>query len=320
MDPLLRLEGLTKTYTIKSTWGKKSHRLKAVDGVDLAIMPGEIVGLVGESGCGKSTLGKLVLRLEDPTSGRILYKGEDVTSWPENRMRSLRKQMQLIFQDPYSSLNPRQDVFHTVAEPFIIHKLCKTRTELSERVSAILREVGIGEDQLYRYPHEFSGGQRQRIGIARALALHPEFIVADEPVSALDVSIQAQVINLLLDLKNKFNLTYLFIAHDLQVVQYLSTRIAVMYLGKIVEVFEKDLLGQVQHHPYTEALLAAAPYPDPKRRRKRIVLEGDPPSPLNTPPGCPFHPRCSYHTEICTTDRPVWHEAGRKHWISCHIR
>ncbi len=320
MDPLLEVRGLSKHYPVGTVWGSKKRMLKAVDGVDLAIMPGEILGLVGESGCGKSTLGRIITRLEQPTSGVILYRKQDISALPDRKMRSLRKNIQIIFQDPYSSLNPRQNVFRIVAEPLIIHKLCRNKAELSERVTAILKEVGIADDQLYRYPHEFSGGQRQRIGIARALALQPDFVLADEPVSALDVSIQAQVINLLLELKDKFNLTYLFIAHDLQVVQYLSTRIAVMYLGSIVEVFDKDILGQVSHHPYTEALLAAAPYPDPTRRQKRLVLHGDPPSPLDVPPGCPFHPRCPYSEDICTSNKPLWHEAASRQWLSCHLR
>lgn len=321
MNPVVEVKDLFKHYQVRSSfWGGKDHVLQAVAGVNLTIMPGEILGLVGESGCGKSTLGRLILKLEEPASGQVFYKGRDVSSLSQRQMRNLRRDMQIIFQDPYSSLNPRRNIFDIVAEPFVIHKLCRSRTELVEKVTHILGEVGIGEGQLYRYPHEFSGGQRQRIGIARALALHPEFIVADEPVSSLDVSIQAQVINLLLDLKNKFNLTYLFIAHDLQVVHYLSTRIAVMYLGKIVEIIDKNILGQVPHHPYTEALLAAAPYPDPTRRQRRIILEGDPPSPLNIPPGCPFHPRCPYRKDICTTDKPLWHEASQRQWLSCHIR
>lgn len=321
MNPLVEVKDLFKYYSAKSGfWTGKPGTLRAVNGVNLTIMPGEILGLVGESGCGKSSLGRLILRLEEPSSGRIFYKGQDISSLSSRQMRNLRRNMQIIFQDPYSSLNPRQNVFSILAEPFIIHKVCRTKTDLVERVTGILREVGISEDQLYRYPHEFSGGQRQRIGIARALALRPGFVVADEPVSALDVSIQAQVLNLLLDLKNRFNLTYLFIAHDLQVVYYLSTRIAVMYIGKIVEIIDKNLLGQIPHHPYTEALLAAAPYPDPKRRQKPILLKGDPPSPLNIPPGCPFHSRCPYQRDICTTDKPAWHKAGGRQWLACHIR
>ncbi len=321
MNPLVELKDLSKNYLVRSSfWRGKQEVIQAVDDVNLEIMPGEILGLVGESGCGKSTLGRLILHLEKPSSGQVLYKGQDISSLSGKQLRDLRNNMQIIFQDPYSSLNPRQNVFSIVAEPLVIHKVCRTRDDLVEQVTSILKEVGIPEDQLHRYPHEFSGGQRQRIGIARALALRPDFVVADEPVSALDVSIQAQIINLLLDLKSKFHLTYFFIAHDLQVVYYLSTRIAVMYLGRIVEIVDKNLLGPVTHHPYTEALLAAAPYPDPTRRHKRIVLEGDPPSPLNRPPGCPFHPRCPYRRDICTTDKPLWHEASHKQWLSCHIR
>lgn len=321
MNPLIEVQNLSKRYILKKGfWSGKEQALQAVDDVNLSIMAGEIVGLVGESGCGKSTLGRLIVRLEEPGSGKIFYKGRDISSLSGREMRNLRRNMQIIFQDPYSSLNPRQDVFSIVAEPFIIHHLYRTKADLAEQVSSILEEVGIARDQIYRYPHEFSGGQRQRIGIARALALHPEFIVADEPVSALDVSIQAQVINLLLDLRNKFHLTYLFIAHDLQVVHYLSTRIVVMYLGKIVEMAAKTLLGQVPHHPYTEALLAAAPHPDPARRQKRLILQGDPPSPLDIPSGCPFHPRCPYKRDICSTEKPVWHQSGREQWLSCHIR
>lgn len=318
MKPLLETKNLSRHHSVTTSWGKKVT-LKALDNVTLSVNQGEILGLVGESGCGKSSLGRLILNLEKPTSGNVLYKGEDISSWKHSKMRSLRRNMQIVFQDPYSSLNPRQNVFQIVAEPFIIHKLHRNKTELREKVTAILKEVGIGEDQLNRYPHEFSGGQRQRIGIARALALHPEFIVADEPVSALDVSIQAQVINLLLDLKNKFNLTYLFIAHDLQVVSYVSTRIAVMYLGRIVEIFDKALLGQVAHHPYTEALLSAVPYPDPDYKQNRELLEGDPPSPMNTPSGCSFHPRCKYRVERCSSEIPPCHGDGEQ-WLSCHVR
>jgi oligopeptide/dipeptide ABC transporter ATP-binding protein len=296
-------------------------QVRAVDGVSLAIAPGETLGLVGESGCGKSTLGRTVLRLLEPTGGKIVYDGQDLTTLPAGELRPYRRHLQMIFQDPYASLNPRMTVGATLAEPLEIHALAKTRAEKDARVAELLGKVGLRPDAARRYPHEFSGGQRQRIGIARALAVRPRFIVADEPISALDVSIQAQIVNLLQDLQKAENLTYLFISHDLKVVQHIADRVAVMYLGKVVELADAPALYKEPLHPYTKALLSAVPLPDPKRARQRILLEGDVPSPVKPPAGCPFHPRCPVKDkpQTCFDTPPPLRQIRTGRLAACHV-
>ncbi len=297
--------------------------IRAVDGVTFDIRRGETVGLVGESGCGKTTLGRCILMLYRPTSGRIVFEGHDLTAMKPGEIRRMRRRMQMIFQDPYASLNPRMTVGSIIAEPMIIHGLAKNRKERRERVEELMRVVGLNPFYANRYPHEFSGGQRQRIGIARALAVQPSFIVADEPVSALDVSIQAQIINLLEELQERFQLTYLFIAHDLSVVRHISNRVAVMYLGKVMELTDRDELYANPLHPYTKALLSAVPVPDPavEAKRERIILHGEIPSPMRPPPGCVFHTRCPIAIDECRTRVPEWRNVGstdRPHWVACH--
>ena len=320
-EPLLTVKNLVKHFPIKGgLFSREVARVHAVDGISFDINRGETLGLVGESGCGKSTTGRCILRLIEPTSGEVTFEEKNVTALDKRSLRHLRRDMQIIFQDPYASLNPRMTVGSIVGEAIVIHKLAKTRKEREERVVHLLETVGLSSDHLRRYPHEFSGGQRQRIGIARALAVSPKLIVADEPVSALDVSIQAQVINLLEDLQKQFNLTYLFIAHDLSVVEHISTRVAVMYLGKIVEIAPAKELYNNPKHPYTEALLSAVPIPDPSVKRKRILLEGDVPSPIKPPSGCRFHTRCPIRVPACSEHEQVLKQISPDHWVACQVR
>jgi oligopeptide/dipeptide ABC transporter ATP-binding protein len=319
-DTLVRVEELLKYFPVQgSVFRGDSLQVHAVDDVNLEIQRGETLGLVGESGCGKSTLGKLILGLVKPTAGRVLFEGIDLSTIGRHDMKHLRRRMQIIFQDPFSSLNPRRTVQSTLMEPLTIHAI-GTRSQRHEKVIALLDEVGLSPEHLKRYPHEFSGGQRQRIGIARALALNPSLIVADEPVSALDVSIRSQVLNLLEDLQEKHGLTYLFISHDLSVVEHIADRVAVMYLGKIVEIGAKMSIYENPLHPYTEALLSAVPIPDPARKQKRIILRGDVPSPIDPPAGCRFHPRCWLMIPVCRELEPPLVDVGGGHMAACHVR
>jgi len=319
-ETLLRVRDLKKHFEIKRGffWGEPA-KVHAVDGVSFDLFRGETLGLVGESGCGKSTTGRLILRTIEPTAGEVTFEGVSIFQAGKAEMRALRQRMQIIFQDPYSSLNPRMTVEQIVGEGIVIHKLAKTKADRRERVADLLSKVGLSPEQMHRYPHEFSGGQRQRVGIARALAVNPRLIIADEPISALDVSIQAQVINLLEDLQEQFDLTYLFIAHDLRVVEHISDRVAVMYLGRIVELSDSVDLYAKPLHPYTEALLSAIPIPDPTTKRQRILLEGDPPSPINPPSGCHFHTRCHKRFDRCDKEVPVLREVAPRHWVACHL-
>lgn len=321
---LLQIKDLKVHFPIqRGVFRRQVGSIKAVDGVSFDILKGETLGLVGESGCGKSTTGLAILRLQSMSGGQVFYEGQDISSLTEQQMRLMRRHMMMIFQDPYSSLNPRMTIGSIIGEPLNVFNI-GTSKERAERVEELLHLVGLNPAFINRYPHEFSGGQRQRIGIARALATNPAFIVADEPISALDVSIQAQVVNLLDDLKNKLGLTYLFIAHDLSMVRYISNRVAVMYLGKIMELGDRNTVFDQSMHPYTRALLSAVPIANPKkeRNRQRIILKGDVPSPANPPAGCHFHPRCAFATEICSQAEPTLRnlgsDTGPQHWVACH--
>ncbi len=320
-EPLLKVKDLVKQFPIKGgLLGREVDRVHAVDGVSFDMAAGETLGVVGESGCGKSTTGRCILRLIEPTSGEVWFDGKNVTTATKEQLRALARDMQIIFQDPYASLNPRMTVAAIIGEALTIHQLTKTPREYDDRIVQLLETVGLGADHMRRFPHEFSGGQRQRIGIARALAVSPKLIVCDEAVSALDVSIQAQVINLLEDLREQFNLTYVFIAHDLSVVEHISHRVAVMYLGRIVELAPARDLYVNPLHPYTEALLSAVPIPDPKVKRKHIALQGDVPSPIHPPSGCHFHTRCPIAQAQCKVDKPQLKQSSNGHWVACHLR
>jgi oligopeptide transport system ATP-binding protein len=321
-DVLLTVDKLTMHFPLTQgiIFQRQVGAVKAVDGVSFDVYKGETLGLVGESGCGKSTTGRALLQLYQPTAGHVVYKGTDLTELDGGQMRRMRRYLQMIFQDPYASLNPRMTVGSIISEPMQIHDLVP-KNQRNERVQELLETVGLNPYFANRYPHEFSGGQRQRIGVARALAANPEFIVADEPVSALDVSIQAQIINLMEDLQSEFDLTYLFIAHDLSVVRHISDRIIVMYLGKFMELADRDALYDDPLHPYTKALLSAVPIPDPvvEKRRERIILTGDVPSPINPPSGCVFHTRCPYVMDVCSQLEPQFVDQGDGHFVACHL-
>jgi oligopeptide transport system ATP-binding protein len=319
-EVLLEVKSLKKYFPIKKgIFSKTVAHVKAVDGVDFYVKNGETLGLVGESGCGKSTTGRVILKLLEATEGTVIFQGKDIMTLGKEELQEMRRNMQIIFQDPYASLNPRMTVGDIIGEALDIHRIAKGRKR-EEKILELLNEVGLRPQHIRRYPHEFSGGQRQRIGIARALALYPRFIVCDEPVSALDVSIQAQIINLMEELQEKFGLTYLFIAHDLSVVKHISDRVAVMYLGKIVELADKDELYESPLHPYTRALLSAIPIPDPELKRQRILLEGDVPSPVDPPRGCRFHTRCREAQDICREQDPEFKDVGDGHFVACHLR
>ncbi|MGD8251119.1 MAG: dipeptide ABC transporter ATP-binding protein [Desulfobacterales bacterium] len=316
---LLTVQNLQKTYPVKvDIFGKVVSAVHAVNGVDLSVRRGETMGLVGESGCGKTTLGRCILRLEEPTGGRIHFDGHDLNGMTTRNLRRVRRDMQMIFQDPYSSLNPRKTVGKIITDAYAIHRMFPG-PERSAKVRELMAIVGLRPDAYNRYPHEFSGGQRQRIGVARAIALRPKLVVADEPVSALDVSIQAQIVNLLVTLQQELKLTYLFISHDLGVVRHISDRIAVMYLGRIVELTDSGSLFDAPFHPYTEALLSALPVPDRQRAKRRVSLTGDVPSPMTPPSGCPFHPRCRYHKDRCVHERPEFRAIADGRSVACHF-
>ena len=316
--PLLEVRDLKKYYPIRrGVFGRVEGFIRAVDGVSFDLYEGETLGLVGESGCGKTTTGRTILRLVEPTGGRVRYRGQDITRLPARALRRLRREMQIIFQDPFGSLDPRMTAGQIVAEPLVVHGV--PRRERERRVAELLERVGLAPQDARRLPHEFSGGQRQRLSIARALALRPRLVVCDEPVSALDVSIQSQILNLLMELQREYGLTYLFIAHDLNVVRHVSDRVGVMYLGRLVELADADELYARPAHPYTQALLSAIPEPDPERRRERIVLRGDVPSPARPPSGCRFHTRCPLAQDRCRREEPAWRPIRPGHWVACHF-
>lgn len=318
-ETILKIENLKKYFPIYAgVFQKTVGYVKAVDGISFDVKQGETISLVGESGCGKSTTGRSILRLIEPTEGNIFFEGENLVEIDEEKMRLKRRDLQIVFQDPFASLNPRHTIQRIIEEPLIVHKIGNS-SERKNRVYELLETVGLNRDQAKRYPHQFSGGQRQRIGIARALSLNPKLIVADEPVSALDVSIQSQVLNLMEDLQEQFNLTYIFISHDLSVVRHISDRVGVMYLGNLVELAEKDKLYEHPLHPYTQALLSAVPVPDPDFKQERIILSGDVPSPANPPEGCKFHTRCKYKMDICEKQKPNFVDISDGHFVACHL-
>lgn len=317
--PLLEVENLRKYFPIRrGVLQRVVGYVKAVDGITFNVNRGETLGIVGESGCGKSTMARSVLRLLAPTDGRVTFEGQNILLLSKVKMRALRRQMQIVFQDPYASLNPRFTVAQTLMEPMIVHKLYNVSNR-KERVRSLLERVGLDADYMNRYPYEFSGGQRQRIGIARALALNPKLMMLDEPVAALDVSVQSQVLNLLEDLQEEFNLTYVFVAHDLSVVRHISDRVLVMYLGRMAELADSEDLFADPLHPYTRALMSAVPIPDPDAKRERVILQGDLPSPANPPPGCPFHTRCPVAMDVCKELVPEWREVKANHNVACHL-
>lgn len=319
MTELLRVEDLKLLFPVRGgVFNRTVAHVHAVDGVSFSLQAGETLGLVGESGCGKTTLGRATLRLLEPTGGRIIFDGTDILKLRSREMRAMRRRMQMVFQDPYAALNPRKTIVDLVGEGLVAHHMVKSQKEKKEKVIGLLNLVGLSEGTLYRYPHEFSGGQRQRINIARAISLHPDFLVCDEAVSALDVSIQAQILNLLIELRSQLNMAYLFIGHDLAVVKSIADRIAVMYLGQIMESAPTAALFSSARHPYTQALFSAIPIPDPQTKRQRIILPGDVPTPVNPPSGCRFHPRCPQAREICKQEEPPWHEKDGHGW-KCHF-
>ena len=318
MEAVIKTENLKKYFNASNAFGGKKGRVYAVDDINLSIYRGETLGLVGESGCGKSTLGRMILRLNDATEGKIFFDGQDISSLKKEPLRQMRRHMQMIFQDPYSSLNPRMTVMEIIRSPLDAFNI-GTKEEREEKVVSLMERVGLGKQHLFRYPHEFSGGQRQRVVIAKALILKPEFVVADEPVSALDVSVRSQILNLMKELQKEFSFTCLFISHDLSVVKHISNRVAVMYLGQIVEITDKQELYENPCHPYTKALLSAIPIPDARVKIRRQILSGDVPSPYNPPSGCRFHTRCPMATERCRSQAPELYDIGGTHMVSCHL-
>jgi oligopeptide/dipeptide ABC transporter ATP-binding protein len=319
-DYILQVDKIKKYFPVKTTmFDPKKHFVKAVDGVSFNIRKGETLGLVGESGCGKSTLGRTIVRLYDPTEGRIIFNNVDIAGYKGQELKNLKKHMQIIFQDPYSSLNPRMNVSAIVGEAMLAHGIAKKGKDFQDKLIDVIETCGLSDYHIYRYPHQFSGGQRQRIGIARALALNPEFLVADEPVSALDVSIQSQILNLMMDLQERMGLSYLFISHDLSVVKHISHRIGVMYLGSMVELANKKDLYLDPIHPYTRALLSAIPVPDPEKKKEMMAIIGEIPSNVDTPVGCKFHTRCPHAKDVCRHDEPIYREAKPEHFVACHF-